>query len=342
MGASWQQTHRVVDPAAIWRTLLWLLLELQHIFVLTLSRHPASPLHSICSMDRLPRVPMAKPRFRVRRSEAQISAVCAAVRQIMIAPAPSVGAWLEAIAAAARPVMPVETAAVAIFHRPHAREVAGRWRIGEISVAAPVEMSDAQDVHDRIRRSLDAESDPDIRMLQELGGNSLVVSHSERTPDDEQHQGAVRGDNLGDWLRAFALVGREPIECAVVIDLRASGEPWKPTPAQRACAGELALSAAHAYEQRIAARHRQRQRLLESLSPAQREVLPLLVAGLSEREIARRIGRSAHTIHGHSRAICLAWGVTSRLGLQFQWLGVPREEASDARDPQLGQIEQRA
>lgn len=54
---------------------------------------------------------------------------------------------------------------------------------------------------------------------------------------------------------------------------------------------------------------------IRQLSPAQRRVLPLLLEGLPEKEIAKRLFRSRHTIHDHTKAIYTDLQVRSRLEL---------------------------
>lgn len=65
-----------------------------------------------------------------------------------------------------------------------------------------------------------------------------------------------------------------------------------------------------------------RQRLLDSLSPALRPLAPLLAAGLTERDAARMLGKSPHTVHEHARVIYRAWAVKSRFELRDCWNGV--------------------
>jgi DNA-binding NarL/FixJ family response regulator len=55
--------------------------------------------------------------------------------------------------------------------------------------------------------------------------------------------------------------------------------------------------------------------LTGSVSPAQRRVLEGLLGGLTEPQIAERLGRSRHTVHDHTRAIYSALGVNSRVQL---------------------------
>ena len=54
---------------------------------------------------------------------------------------------------------------------------------------------------------------------------------------------------------------------------------------------------------------------LSVLTPRQREVLDLLLEGLSEKEIATRLVLSRHTVHNHIRGIYRSMGVSSRYEL---------------------------
>jgi pSer/pThr/pTyr-binding forkhead associated (FHA) protein len=51
---------------------------------------------------------------------------------------------------------------------------------------------------------------------------------------------------------------------------------------------------------------------LDSLSTAQRRIFDALVEGLAEKQIARRLHISQHTVHNHVRAIYTAFAVHSR------------------------------
>jgi DNA-binding NarL/FixJ family response regulator len=55
--------------------------------------------------------------------------------------------------------------------------------------------------------------------------------------------------------------------------------------------------------------------LLSNVSQAQQRVLELLLAGLTEPQIAERIGRSRHTVHDHTKAIYAALKVSNRVQL---------------------------
>ncbi len=59
----------------------------------------------------------------------------------------------------------------------------------------------------------------------------------------------------------------------------------------------------------------QRPDLVGRITSAQRRVLELLLEGLSEPQIAQRIGRSKHTVHDHTKGIYTTLGVNTRVGL---------------------------
>ncbi|BBI99982.1 hypothetical protein FGKAn22_16750 [Ferrigenium kumadai] len=58
-----------------------------------------------------------------------------------------------------------------------------------------------------------------------------------------------------------------------------------------------------------------------SLTPAERRVLHLLLAGLPEKLIAEELGRSYHTTHEHVTSIYRKFGVSNRAALMAIWLG---------------------
>ncbi len=64
-----------------------------------------------------------------------------------------------------------------------------------------------------------------------------------------------------------------------------------------------------------------RNTLLACLQPAQRDILPLLVMGLTQPEIAERIERSRHTVHDHTKRIYQSLGVHNRAELAALWFG---------------------
>lgn len=266
-------------------------------------------------MARLPKQP--------DRIAAHLAATCGAVRRIAFIDAPTVEAWLDAVSIAACPFAPAETAIAAILTPPS--DAATQADVRAIACASPADERQAASLRAEAGLALVRECSSDAASLAQRAG-AIAIARSDRVSDDQMtRQWSTLGADAprGDWLRALAAAGPTPAQIVLAIELRGWPEPWRVTDAQRTSVTELALTAAVAYESRFAAPTRRRHALLERLSASQRALLPLLLTGLSEREIARRVGRSAHTIHGHARAICLAWGVASRLELRDTWQGVP-------------------
>lgn len=79
--------------------------------------------------------------------------------------------------------------------------------------------------------------------------------------------------------------------------------------------------------------------LLASISQAQQKVLELLLAGLTEPQIAERIGRSRHTVHDHTKAIYAALKVSNRVQLVLLFSGAPSKPAAEPqRSPRLATV----
>jgi len=76
-----------------------------------------------------------------------------------------------------------------------------------------------------------------------------------------------------------------------------------------------APSASDQFEKSGAAIAASRPDLLANVSHAQQRVLGLLLAGLTEPQIADRIARSRHTVHDHTKAIYSAMKVNNRVQL---------------------------
>jgi len=74
-------------------------------------------------------------------------------------------------------------------------------------------------------------------------------------------------------------------------------------------------AAADNFEQHGTSIARQRPDLMNRVSDAQRRVLELLLAGLTEPQIAERLGRSRHTVHDHTKAIYQTLAVNNRVQL---------------------------
>jgi len=102
----------------------------------------------------------------------------------------------------------------------------------------------------------------------------------------------------------------------------AGGEPgWR---APEAVSDGLPIAAsmlAKVYERLVVTPVVRRRAILRRLRPTQQVLIPHLVGGLSEAEIAGKIGRSRHTVHDHTKKIYKALGVHTRLDLAALWNG---------------------
>lgn len=58
----------------------------------------------------------------------------------------------------------------------------------------------------------------------------------------------------------------------------------------------------------------------KSLSPTERRIIRLILAGLTEREIADKLGQSPKTTHKYIAEILRKYGVRGRTGLMARWL----------------------
>jgi DNA-binding CsgD family transcriptional regulator len=72
------------------------------------------------------------------------------------------------------------------------------------------------------------------------------------------------------------------------------------------------------------------------LSPRQIQILSLISEGLSDKEIAQRLGMSARTVDSHTRRLYEKHAVHSRAAIVAKWLlegGIPHKlpEASTAQ-----------
>jgi len=90
---------------------------------------------------------------------------------------------------------------------------------------------------------------------------------------------------------------------------------------QSAVAAEL--TSGSRFENSGAAFAAQRPDLLNRVSAAQQRVLEFLLGGLTEPQIAEKIGRSRHTIHDHTKAIYSALNVNNRVQLVLMFSAQP-------------------
>ncbi len=97
-----------------------------------------------------------------------------------------------------------------------------------------------------------------------------------------------------------------------------------------------------AYTSLVAVPQARRQMLLQRVSPVQRQILPLLIEGKTEREIALSMHRSPHTIHDHVKTIYAELGISSRYELLDLWSGRHAVDAHAAHSAQHASEHQHA
>jgi len=136
-----------------------------------------------------------------------------------------------------------------------------------------------------------------------------------------------------EFVRAVARFDVPRGQRAAVVQFSGSRPGWRPSKEARAAAGALAAIAARTYVARFVKRSLVRKRLLDLLSDSQRRMAPMLLAGLSEANIARRLGKSRHTIHDHVKSVYRAWGVSSRLEMKAVWAGTLESPATGGTGP---------
>lgn len=131
---------------------------------------------------------------------------------------------------------------------------------------------------------------------------------------------------LFDFARAVAPFDDEGTHRVLMLQLDGLAPSWR-APRDAVTALECVTTPAlRAYRRRFIEPTLTRRRVLESLSPMQRRIVPLLADGLTEAQIAEVMGRSRHTVHDHTRAIYRSLDVKSRRALRDLWLGRPRPD----------------
>jgi DNA-binding CsgD family transcriptional regulator len=107
----------------------------------------------------------------------------------------------------------------------------------------------------------------------------------------------------------------------LTIEIGSNRSDWE-APAPVAQGLPIAASMlAKVYERLVVRPVLRRQNLMMRLRPTQQALIPFLVEGLSEAEIAGKIGRSKHTVHDHTKKIYKVLGVRSRIELAAKWNG---------------------
>ncbi|MDX2114579.1 MAG: helix-turn-helix transcriptional regulator [Planctomycetota bacterium] len=129
-------------------------------------------------------------------------------------------------------------------------------------------------------------------------------------------------NGLHDFCRVVVPLSEPEGPRLLVVQVDSTNPAWAPSEGMSRVLLEVAGVLASAYHTGFVEPMLRREGLLRLLSPAQRELAPLLAEGLTEREAAEQTGRSIHTVHEHAKAIYHAWGVRSRMEMRDLWLGV--------------------
>jgi DNA-binding CsgD family transcriptional regulator len=254
---------------------------------------------------------------------------CALVHGALRSEAPDAEAWLLRISASLCAIEPdpvgVACAAVRRVPRPHAPT---RWEAEWSAVACSTDaLTGAQRVEYKawIASGFDRDETMD-RMIRDDGATTPTCLRRSDVLDDDAWRGSRLARARARWgLYDFVRVvfpyqsvsGRRHF----VVQVDGVRGAWRPT----ACVLERLQGVTpflfHAFHDRFVLPQVRKRALLERITPAQRLIAPLLAQGLAESEIARRLGRSRHTVHDHTKAIYRAWGVGSRFELRDLWSG---------------------
>lgn len=169
----------------------------------------------------------------------------------------------------------------------------------------------------------------DTRVMEQLAGSEggVLIKTSAEAQALESWMNSTarqrrREAGLHDFLCAWARAGSGRDLHLVMLELSALRPDWSAPPGLVPIVGELVTAMTIGFTHRFLEQRIRRRLLLEALSPVQRTVVPLLCEGHTERTIARMLGRSAHTIHEHTKAIYLAWRVKNRYEMRDMWLGL--------------------
>lgn len=147
---------------------------------------------------------------------------------------------------------------------------------------------------------------------------------------DEVGAEAPAGDAVLTFLRSLGVHRR--VRCARVLkrathprwlitDLGGLDAGWRVTSTCAHALLALSLGAARAYSSTFLRLEAARDSLISRLPAPTRDTLALLAQGLTEAQIARRVGRSPHTVHDHAKQVYRALGVTNRAELRALWMG---------------------
>ncbi|MGD9688288.1 MAG: LuxR C-terminal-related transcriptional regulator [Phycisphaerales bacterium] len=204
------------------------------------------------------------------------------------------------------------------------------WRLLSLGVCTSADAARAWREADEVGMALVLATRRDWPQWSSIEGESRgpvwTAERAELVPDDQWSDHPLRKartllgfDNM---IVSVAPVGDPGDRVHLVLQFdQAFGEEWS-CPCLLETARVLTPYLAKMLEHcvwRPLQRHRE---LLAQVSPIQREILPMLAEGRTEREIAGRMHRSPHTIHDHVKTIYAILGISSRVELLDAWHGL--------------------
>lgn len=163
-------------------------------------------------------------------------------------------------------------------------------------------------------------------LLQACEAGAPATRRSDIFADKAWQASRARRDReklgLHEFARAAAALSLLDGAGALVLQFDGLHPRWNPDALSLAALDAIAAAVARGFGARFIEPDRRRLELISRLSDTQKQIAPLLAEGHTERGIAERLARSAHTIHEHTREIYRAFGVRSRMQLRDIWNGL--------------------
>lgn len=270
------------------------------------------------------------------RSDDAVVRLGTALRTIANNREPAADAWLDVVSKALAHMCP-GVGACAWIAAPSSSRLATATAVG-IEAVGCANVPNRAAVLEAARAGWGVDDVAPTTILAGHTGAHPVVLHRRDAADDTHWPGSSlarwrRSVGLHEFVRAGVRFDDADGARAMWLSLDGLSRDWTACGITALLLREAAAAAAEAYVRAFVELRRRRALLLARLSPVQRTLVPMLAAGISERAIARTVGRSAHTIHEHAKTIALAWGARDRYEIRDLWRGLtPRDSDAPVRD----------
>jgi DNA-binding CsgD family transcriptional regulator len=230
--------------------------------------------------------------------------LCDCTRALAQLPREPISHWLDAAAAQLSDTIGVETAVAILVGRWDARQ--GRWLV----VAAGAHGINRRQNSRADRVFAGHWPDDEFSIAAGHTGNPPTCSLgrlADLVPEAVWRRCAYRRlrdhCGLGGGARWMSVTAREPQREALLIQLEDLADAGGPPDEALEELAVLAPQVRAAYEDSFLVPELRREQALSRLTPAQRRIARMLLAGHSQVDIARKIGRTYHTVRGHVKAI---------------------------------------